>query len=92
MNLKKGTILEWTITRELYSAKKGVQAILINDYNNNTDNYVHIHWIDDKANGQQNGDYEINSFIVVKKIKTETDPIKVLMQKIGYNEGEIDYA
>ena len=89
MNLKKGTILEWAVTRELYSAKKGDQAIVRKDYNSG-DNYVSVEWIDE-ANGQLDGDYKIRFFIVVKKVSN--DPIEVLMKRIGYEiEGEIDYA
>ncbi len=60
--LPKGTELEWVSNEQpYYNAKAGAKAILTEDYTSN-DDFVIVEFVDELANGQNNGGYYRDSF------------------------------
>ena len=62
--LSKGTELEWAKENKmvgLYVAKAGAKAILTEDYTNKC-KYIKVKFLDELANGQENGSYYRDSF------------------------------
>jgi hypothetical protein len=66
MRITKGSILEYRETLSGYAARGGARAEVTSDYNGSTTGYVNVHWLDEKANGQQDGGYNIDQFDIVE--------------------------
>lgn len=59
--LKEGDIITWNDSVGGYNAHEGAKARVVRDFHRK-DEYVVIEWIDNIANGQNNGNYYINMF------------------------------
>ena len=59
--LKEGDIITWNDSVGGYNAHEGAKARVVRDFHRK-DEYVVIKWIDNIANGQNNGKYYINMF------------------------------
>lgn len=63
--IPKGSIIEWGETIKYFSAKKGAKARVLEDYtteHESNDKTIQIEWIDELANGQDNGGYYLEKF------------------------------
>jgi hypothetical protein len=66
MKIAKGSILKYKETIKGYAAREGARAEVISDYDGNSTFYVNVHWLDEKANGQNDGGYNIDQFDIVE--------------------------
>ncbi len=63
--IPKDSIIVWDYSRKYYSAKGGAKARVLHDYTSeheSNDDTIQVEWLDDRANGQENGGYERGMF------------------------------
>lgn len=63
--IPKDSIVEWSETRQYYSAKGGAKARVTQDYtteHESDDKCIQVEWLDEKASGQGNGGYYLEMF------------------------------
>jgi len=60
--IPKGSIIEWKETRKYYNVIGGAKAKVTKDFTTECSDIIQVEWLDEKANGQQNGGYYIDMF------------------------------
>jgi hypothetical protein len=63
--IPKDSILEWVETRKFYNVIGGAKARVTEDYtteDKSNDLCIQVEWLDEKANGQENGGYLLGMF------------------------------